>query len=121
MQICNLAMPSANKAAAVLKDSLAAPPDWSLLCSVVHLLKLVINAQCGTAEGRTAADQERVQSLRHSARSKLAACFAEVWFPAVRVQDAVEEATRAEDYPLLLQKAAGTVANHARFLEMFLV
>jgi hypothetical protein len=39
----------------------------------------------------------------------------------VRVSDNSAGAPRAEDYTSLMQKAAGTTANHMRFLEMFLV
>jgi hypothetical protein len=62
VQICNLAMPDASKAASVLKDSLPTPPDWALLCCCVHLLKLVIRAQCGRTEGTSVSDQEQVQA-----------------------------------------------------------
>ena len=66
----------------------------------------------------------RMQGARHALRAKLAATFADAMFPPVRVHGGGGEdaaAARAEDYSRLLQKAAGTAANHARFLEMFLV
>ena len=87
----------------------------------MHLLKLSIAAQCGPGDAdMDSAAQEALQSKRLSLRRALAACFASVWFPPVRVQGAAEpEAT--EDYSALLQKAAGTAANHARFLEVFLL
>jgi hypothetical protein len=133
MQICNLAMPDANKAAAVLKESLPSPAAWALLCCMVHLLKQVVNAQC--VPKRSISEIEHVQGekgrhsmrgqpedtqhRRHKLRLKLAECFAGVWFPAIRAQE--DTADVVEDYVQLLQKAAGTAANHARFLEMFLV
>jgi hypothetical protein len=119
MQICNLAMPDANKAAVVLKDSLPSPAAWALTCCMVHLLKQVINAQCTPPHAPSDSETEQMQHKRHALRIKIAECFAGVWFPAIRAQEETDDIV--EDYMQLLQKAAGTAANHARFLEMFLV
>ena len=112
-------MPDANKAAVVLKDALPSPEAWALTCCVVHLLKLSINAQCSPGKGANAEAIEDAQHKRRALRGRLAECFANVWFPAARAADAGEDGYG--DYAQLLAKAAGTAANHVRFLEMFLV
>eukprot|EP00892_Ulva_mutabilis_P005822 jgi/Ulvmu1/3611/UM017_0023.1 len=142
--LCSMARPDANKAASTLKEALGGPGvEWATLCCVMRLLKLVIKAQAATAaaasvdssdggRGSNVGDSparaassgdgtpRSAGQLRQALRSQLAACFSDLWFPAISLQDLDENAT-ADDYAALLQKAADASARQAQFLQMFLV
>lgn len=107
-----MARQDANKAASTLKDALGGPGvEWAALCCVMRLLKLVIKAQAAAATATLSVDGSEAgrggssvgDSPAHAAssgggtprsagqyrqalRSQLAACFADVWFPAISLQ-----------------------------------